>query len=204
MANSEQEIEAKFFIRDLPAVASRLQALGARLSNARVLEINLRFDTPDSRLTGERQVLRLRQDTDAVLTFKGPSEPGESVNVRKEIEFKVSDFEAARHFLEALGYIVAIIYEKYRTTYRLNDLMITLDEMPFGNFVEIEGPDVDSIEKAAADLKLDWNERSSASYVGLFYQFRAARQLPVRNLTFEELQDVTASPQDIGLKYANS
>ncbi len=202
MSKNEQEIEVKFLVRDLSAIASRLGQTGARLTAPRVLETNLRFDTPTGDLTRERRVLRLRQDAAAVLTYKGPAEPGQPVSMRQEIEFTVSDFQSARHFLEALGYQVAITYEKYRTMYALRDLTVTLDEMPFGSFIEIEGPDAESIRAAAADLHLDWNKRSVASYLALFNQLRAARGLNAQNLTFAELQGVQVSPQDLGMDFA--
>ncbi len=202
MSKNEQEIEVKFMVRDLSVVAGRLKMLGARVSSERVHETNLRFDTPDGALTRERQVLRLRQDASAVLTFKGPAAPGQSVSTRQEIEFKVSDFASAQHFLEALGYQVAITYEKFRTMYDLRDLVVTLDEMPFGSFVEIEGPDAEAIRRSAEDLNLDWEARSLASYLGLFNQLRESRGLDARNLTFEELKGVKASPQDLGLRSA--
>ena len=201
MSKSEQEIEAKFLVRDLSAVAQRLDVLGALVTFPRVYEINLRFDTPDGRLTVARQVLRLRQDAATFLTFKGPQQ-GETVSSRQEIEFQVSDFTAARHLLEALGYQVAVIYEKYRTTYQYGDLVVVLDEMPFGSFIEIEGPDADSIQAAASRLSLDWEARSSASYLALFNQLCAARGLSAQNLTFDELSGITAAPEDFGLRYA--
>lgn len=203
MSNSEQEIEAKFFIRSLDGIAARLQAAGAELAHARVFEKNLRFDTADGRLTRDHQVLRLRQDSGSVMTFKGPSAAGASVSVRTEIEFQVSDFQAAQHLLEALGYVISIVYEKYRTTYLWNGLMITLDEMPFGFFVEIEGPDAEHIEQAARALNLNWNERSSASYLALFNRLKMVRKLSANHLTFAELQGVQALPQDLGFGYAD-
>jgi adenylate cyclase, class 2 len=203
MAESEQEIETKFFIRDLASMIIRLHALGAQLTRQRVLETNLRFDTPDNTITRARQVLRLRRDETAVLTFKGPNQATDRVSNRQEIEFMVSDFETARRFLEALGYQVLVVYEKYRTTYNLDNLVIAVDEIPFENFIEIEGPDPDGIENAARLLKLDWHDRSTASYLSLFYQFRAARGLSARNLTFHELAGFTVGPHDIGLSYAD-
>lgn len=203
MAKTEQEIEVKFLVRDLQGVAGRLRAQNAPVTAERVREVNLRFDTPDGALTRDHRVLRLRQDAGSVLTYKGAAAPGASVSVRQEIEFKVSDFEAARHFLEALGYQVSITYEKYRTTYQLGELMITLDEMPFGSFIEIEGPDAESIRKAAGELHLDWEARSVASYLALFNQLRTSRGLAARNLTFDELRGVSASPEDLGLRYAD-
>jgi adenylate cyclase, class 2 len=204
MAKNDQEMEAKFAIRDLAKIGRRLQALGAELAFPRVLETNLRFDTPDFSLSRARQVLRLRQDAGSVMTFKGPAKMGEAVSVRQEIEFQVSDFGAARRLLEALGYQVAVIYEKYRTTYHLDELAITLDEMPFGSFIEIEGPGAEAIQKAAADLDLDWDARSNASYLGLFDLLRTARGLTARHLTFEELRGVQASPEEYGMRFADN
>ena len=202
MPNQDQEIEVKFLVRDLKVIEERLIALGASRSAERVRETNLRFDTPEGELTRRHQVLRLRQDAGAVMTFKGPAQAGESVSVRQEIEFEVSDFGAAQRLLEALGYVVSVIYEKYRTTYSLGALEVVLDEMPFGSFLEIEGPDSASIQRLAEDLRLDWPARSSASYLALFNQLRAARSLSAQNLTFAELAGVNAAPEDLGLRYA--
>ena len=46
----------------------------------------------------------------------------------------MGDFEAARRLLEALGYRLTVMYEKYRTTYHLRHLIVVLDEMPYGEF----------------------------------------------------------------------
>jgi adenylate cyclase, class 2 len=202
MAKNDEEMEVKFLVHDLAEIESSLQALGGSLSAQRVFEINLRFDTADGTLAGAGRVLRLRRDTNAVMTFKGPSQPGAEVATRQEIEFQVSDFEAARRLLEALGYQIAVIYEKFRTTYRLDHLLVTLDEMPFGSFIEIEGPDPASIRVAATALKLDWEARSTASYLGIFKHLLEARSLNLQNLTFAELKGIQAAPEDLGLRFA--
>jgi len=203
MSRPEQEIEVKFILNDLPGLAARVQALGGRVIAPRVHELNLRFDTPDLALTREHRVLRLRQDASAVMTYKGPADLGQGVSARQEIEFQVGDFQAARHLLEALGYRVSIWYEKYRTTYELGEVHVTLDEMPFGSFAEIEGPDAPAIRTAAAALKLDWEARCTTSYLALFDQLRAARGLEAHNLSFEELQGASTAPEDFGLRYAD-
>lgn len=203
MSKTEQEIEVKFPLRDLPSLAGRLEALGARLIAPRVHEMNLRFDTPDRVLTAARRVLRLRQDNHAYITYKGPAAPGGEVSDRQEIEVQVSDFTAAQHLLEALGYEVSVMYEKYRTTYALSDLIVTLDEMPFGSFAEIEGPDAASIRAAASALRLDWEARSTASYLGLFNTLCAERGLSARHLTFAEFEGIQVKPEDMGLRCAD-
>ncbi|WP_298006046.1 class IV adenylate cyclase [Anaerolinea sp.] len=199
----EQEVEAKFPIRSLETVRKRLEQAGAVLEAPRVHEVNLRFDTPEGTLTRERRVLRLRRDSRAILTYKGAAQPGQEVSVRQEIEVEVSDFEAARRLLEALGYRVSTMYEKYRTTYRLNDAHVVLDEMPFGNFVEIEGENAEKIHAIASVLGLRWEARVAESYLGLFERVRQAYGLPPTCLTFEALRDVSVRFSIIGLEEAD-
>lgn len=201
---NDQEIEVKFLLRDLAALAKRLDQLGARVTAPRVLETNLRFDTADVALTRTARVLRLRQDAGAVMTYKGPSERNSEVSAREEIEFSVSDFGAARRLLEALGYRVTIMYEKYRTTYALQNVLVVLDEMPIGNFAEIEGPDAAAIRGAANLLGLRWEARSTDSYLALFNTLRAKKQTRAKNLAFAELEDIEVAPQDLNLSYADA
>ncbi len=112
MRNSEVEIEVKFYVGQLDRLVERLKALGAKEVQPRIHELNLRFDTPEGELTAQRQVLRLRKDHKAWLTYKGPAQPGQTVGVRPEIEFEVSSFDEAKNFLKDLGYQIYMLYEK--------------------------------------------------------------------------------------------
>jgi len=199
----EQELEVKFYLRDLSALERKLKDIGANLVQPRVFEINLRYDTQDGELTRWGRVLRLRQDAQAVLTYKGPSQPGQDVNIRQEIEFNVSDFTAARHLLEALGYVIVVTYEKYRTTYTLDNLEIVLDEMPFGYFAEIEGPDAASIQEMAGKLDLDWGARCTDSYLAIFRTMKENRGITFRDLTFANFSQIQAKPEELGVKMAD-
>jgi len=127
---------------DLNKIHTQLQALKAHLIQPRILEKNIRFDLPDASLRAKGYVLRLRYDTEARLTCKSASENERGVLSRREIEFVVEDFEKAKQFLEALGYQKLVYYEKYRTTYKLNETLVMLDELPYGYFVEVEGETV--------------------------------------------------------------
>ncbi len=203
MTAGDQEIEVKFHVKDLAGVEQRLRSVGAELIQSRTYELNLRFDTPDGDLSAAHRVLRLRRDTAGRLTYKGPARRDEAVSIRQEIEFEVSDFDAARRFLEALGYQVNITYEKYRAIYAIDEVRVALDEMPYGPFVEIEGPDADSIEIMAAVLKLNWAARSTASYLALFQRLCQRRGLEARNLSFEELHGYLIEAADFGLELAD-
>ncbi len=200
---NEQELEVKFYLKDSTALEKKLKHEGANLVQSRILETNLRFDTPDGELTNGGRVLRLRQDVKAVVTYKGPNQPDQGVSIRQEIEFSVSDFTAARHLIEALGYQIAVIYEKYRTTYMLGRVEIVLDELPYGDFAEIEGPDATSIQEIANLLGLTWEARSSDSYVGLFKQLQLKKNLTFRDLTFANFEQVLVKPEELGLQQAD-
>jgi len=203
MNTEHQEAEVKFYLTNPQGLEDRLVKLGASLAHARVHEINLRFDTPTGDLTREHRVLRLRRDEGARLTFKGPARPGEAVSVRTEIEVSVSNFDDARAILEALGYRVSILYEKYRTTYLWKDVEVTLDETPYGFFAEIEGRDATAIRKAAGELGLDWEARCLESYLFLFNRLRENLNLPASNLSFADLNGRIFWPGDLGVRPAD-
>lgn len=200
---SDTETEVKFLLANPPQLISRLQNLGATLIQPRVLEINLRFDDNLMSLSHAAKVLRLRKDSTSHLTFKGAGIIDGEVLSRQEIEFEVSDLEAARHLLESLGYHVFTSYEKYRQTYKLDQLNITVDEMPFGNFSEIEGPDASSIKEGAKKLHLEWGKRINVSYLNFFLQLKQKFLLPFNELTFANFQNSSLSVLSLDLEYAD-
>ncbi|MBN2501987.1 MAG: class IV adenylate cyclase [Anaerolineales bacterium] len=198
-ANRNKEIEVKFYIEDLGALEARLIALKAECVQARTHEYNLRFDTPDEVLKQKLHLLRLRQDNHTTLTFKGRSDAAQGVLDRVEIEVEISDFETTRQLLEALGYGVTFIYEKYRAMYALDQYLVTLDETPLGNFAEIEGPDAKTLQDAARLLELNWDVRALQNYSDLFKRAKAALDIDYRDLTFENLAGITIAPGDLGV-----
>lgn len=190
MAASGKELEVKFALENHTRLKQNLEALGAKVVQPRVYEINLRFDTQENDMLRSGQVLRLRKDSEARLTYKGPGQVSEGVQSRVELEFTVGDFDMAQRFLEALGYKLVVIYEKYRATYAFESVLVTLDEMPYGSFAEIEGPDGESIRIAAERLGLDWEKRIFESYLAMFAKLREELGFSFRDLTFENFKRV--------------
>ena len=198
-----QEIEAKFLVLDLPKIRRRLEELEARQIQERVLETNLRFDLPDGSLRSEGRVLRLRQDSTAHLTFKGASDSSQGVLSRTEIECTVDDFESAKSLLEALGYQTVFTYEKFRTTFELDEVYVMLDELPYGNFVEIEGDGIKAIDTIANKLNLELNASIMASYSALFERVRRALSLHFTELTFANFAGSPVTPEHLQVKPAD-
>lgn len=202
--NSDVEIEVKFYVISLKNIENKIKELGGTLVQERCFESNLRFDTGDQRLRNLRHVLRLRKDTQNILTFKGAAESGKLVSIRQEIEVVVDDFATTRALLEGLGYEVIMEYEKFRTTYSLLDTLVVLDELPYGDFIEIEGPDGKSIQKVARNLNLNWKERVMTSYTYLFEALRKMRvELEGKQLTFSDLKGLRFTPDEFDVSPAD-
>jgi len=198
-----QETEVKFYVNDLKRIEGRIRGLGAQLIQPRVFESNLRFDLPDGSFLREGKALRLRQDEVARITFKGAALYTEGVRSRPEFETTLGDFETGRKILEALGYILIATYEKYRSTYELGNLHIMLDELPYGDFVEIEGPDIETLQGAASQLGLDFSAAVPSSYLVLFTELCRGRELAPTRLTFSALRETDISADDLNVRAAD-
>jgi adenylate cyclase class 2 len=111
----------------------------------------------------------------------------------------VGDFEKAKRFLEALGYQKLVYYEKYRSTYELNETLIMLDELPYGNFVEIEGETVESIHALANQLTLNWDAAIATSYHALFERARKTRNLSFQDLSFANFANINIDAVHLGV-----
>ena len=186
------EREVKFLLSSADAMRSRLVSVGAVVRVPRSLEINWRYDQPGGVLQSQLQVLRLRKTvTDGVahnrLTFKDRGVLEDGVRARLEHEVSVSDFNTTNSILQALGYELVFIYEKYRTTYDFEAVEVVLDETPLGTFLEIEGADPAAIASAADGLRLDWSRRSQSSYANLFVQVHERLGFTFRDMTFANL-----------------
>lgn len=202
MSKNNQEIEAKFAVRDLAPIQARLLEMGAVCIATRQMEFNLRYDAPDGHLSATGQVLRLRRYDDIRLTYKGPGLRSEGVLERTEIETTLGDFDSARQILESLGYTPIFLYEKYRAIWQLGENHVMLDEMPFGKFVEIESPDSEGVRALARRLGLDPHTSIPASYQALFERARVTRRLTFSDITFANFMGITITPEDFQAEFA--
>jgi adenylate cyclase, class 2 len=197
-AEKQLEVEVKFLVADLPAFRKRLLAAGGTLQKERVFERNVRFDTPDNDLLKKGELLRLRQDTAVRITFKG--EVAEALTseakVREELEVSVTDFDTTAQIFGRLGFDPVQVYEKYRETFVLGEIEIVLDEMPYGDFVELEGEEV-AIKMAATDLGLTWSKRVNNNYLGLMADLKRFHQLDFDDLTFANFEGRGVSVGDM-------
>lgn len=187
MASAQNiEIEVKFFVADFAPFRDKLLAQGAALIKPRIYERNVTFDTAEESLFQNMQLLRLRRDNIDTLTFKGPAKIDRmsEAKVREELEVQVNDLDIMAAIFQKLGFQPQKIYEKYRETFQMEDIEIVFDELPFGDFIELEG-DETKIKPLASSLGLNWEERILHNYLSLMELLKTLYKLPFSDLTFE-------------------
>jgi adenylate cyclase class 2 len=105
----------------------------------------------------------------AVLTYKERLPGVSSIKQQLEDETEVSDAEAMAAILDSLGFVPALIYEKRRATWRLGEAEIVIDELSFGLFMEIEGPEP-AIKEIERQLAIKGLKAEHATYPQLTQQ----------------------------------
>jgi adenylate cyclase class 2 len=176
------EIELKVLDVDLDAVRESLHQAGGDCQG-RVFEANEVFDDAAGALRASGILLRLRAESGVpggLLTLKLPAAGPAGLKTREERETRVDDPDAARAVLEGLGYRVLLRYEKVRETWLLAGCHVCLDHLPFGDFVELEGPPA-AIAEAQARLGLAGRPTSDRNYHALYRDHLARRGLPARD-----------------------
>ena len=181
------EIEVKFYILDTSALHHRLVDMGATVG-PEVFESNIRFEDAGENLKKTGCLLRLRRDGSCRMTYKCPPlKDDPEYKVYQELEVEVSDCDAMTGILQSLGFHPAQVYEKRRRVFHWSDVALCLDRMPFGDFLEIEGPK-ESIRDAADRLELAWRDRILTNYLSIFEMVRTAYGLPFNDVTFANFE----------------
>lgn len=183
------EIEVKFHIPEISMLKDKIVRTGAT-SCGKTFETNFRFEDRRGSLKKTNCLLRLRQDQKSRLTFKSPPLQNDSqFKIRREIEVVVNDFDGMKNILIALGFQVQQVYEKWRETFQLDDTILCIDTMPFGNFLEIEGSK-NGIMEAAAMLNLDWENRILMNYLHMFSIIKRNLGFSFDDLTFDNFSEI--------------
>jgi adenylate cyclase class 2 len=180
------ECEMKYLNPDLDAVREALRRLGGE-PRGMVFEENLVLDDAVRTLKKRGMLLRLRRTgTETLLTVKLPAARDAACKVCSEHETRLSDLNETLAAMEALGYVPVFIYEKLRETWRFMDCTVCLDQLPFGECVEIEGEEK-ALRACATALGLDGVVSSKETYHALNQAWRRARNLPEdENFVFVE------------------
>jgi adenylate cyclase class 2 len=135
------EIEKKYRLtkKQRDAMLRRLLKLG---SPAGEVEFEENTIYRGGRLDVGGCALRLRRvNGRALLTFKERLPGKSSIKHQREEETEVMDADALDRILRSLELRPGLVYEKRRTSWQIGKAEVALDELPFGLFMEIEGPE---------------------------------------------------------------
>lgn len=184
------ETEVKLACDDLDRL--RNAGFDLRPIKARHFEDNVLLDSDDYRLLIQGAALRIRTvEGQGLVTYKGVvrANGGSPVKIREELESETNDPERVREIFDRLGYRKSFRYQKYRTVYALaidgSELEVTFDELPIGNFIEIEGEE-EKIKRVLEAAGFFDGDVIRESYPELQASLCKARGVPLEDLIFQE------------------
>jgi len=154
---TNREIEVKFLEIDKPKLMDNLTRLGALdLGEEKITEQI--FHDPEGRWYEERKFGRIRT-TSKGITFTYKHVEQRTATGTVEIEFKITEADKMKAFLEALGLIMDREQEKIRHKFKLGEVVVDIDTWPrIPTYVEFEGPSEDAIQTTSAKLGFDWSK----------------------------------------------
>ncbi len=179
-----REVEIKFQVEDMKALARKLHQAGFHIETRRTHEMNTLYDLPGQVLRKRKQLLRLRQyGTKWTLTHKSGKKTSRHSS-RDEIETVVEDGEHMELILRALRYAPSFRYEKFRAEWTDGKGQVVLDETPIGNFCEIEGTPR-WIDATAKKLGVSQSEYIMKNYATLFADWKRETGKGAEEMTFK-------------------
>ena len=185
MTRSRREIEVKLAFESPQRARAAIETLGATLVRERHFEDNVVFDAEGEPLKSSGRLLRLRRaGSRALLTYKAPVGGTHRHKVRAEEELTVGDPEVLERILVGLGFHPCYRYQKYRTLFAVDELLVCLDETPIGCFVELEGSP-EGIDRAAQRMGVDPADCIVETYRGLQERYARERAIEAGDMVFE-------------------
>ena len=188
-----KEVEIKFRVESLRALAGRLRRGEFSMITPRTHEMNTLYDLPGLPLRKRGDLLRLRKyGKDWVLTHKAKGTVGRH-KTRVETETRIADGKKMDAILHALKFSATFRYEKFRSEWSDGQGHVVLDETPIGNFGEIEGPPR-WIDRTARKLNISADDYITDTYSGLFFHWKKMARSRANEMTFAAIRTKRARP----------
>lgn len=184
------EYEATFPNVDKDGIRGRLKAAGAELIKPEFMQRRHVFRFPKGHeIPGGW--LRVRDESDKI-TLSLKIVNGDKIEDQKEICLKVDNYQNAVKLLKTMGCEVKAFQESKRELWKLDGCDVTIDEWPFLEpYVEVEGPDEESVKAASERLGFDYSTAIFGS-VDILYNKKYGWPIDLINnwlpsITFDEV-----------------
>lgn len=133
----QTEYEISFLDTSHDVMRERIQSLGGVCTQSRTLMRRVAFRNP---VDPVESFVRVRDEGGKITcTYKKIPNGNISIDSVRELECEVSDFEAMKGILLAVGVPLKAYQETYRETWKIGDVECMLDEWPgLKPFIEVE------------------------------------------------------------------
>lgn len=160
------EFEVKILDIDKEKIIEKLNSIGA----VKVGEKNFRrnvYDVNDDK----HNWVRLREDgKNITLTYKEVK--SFDIDGTKEVEVEVSDFENTALFLEKSGLVHRAYQENKRTSFKLGNIKIDIDEWPLiPAYLEIEGESAEEVDNVVVLLGFTKEDVTSIDSLSVYKRY---------------------------------
>lgn len=154
----ETELEIKFLNINVKKFRAKLEKIGARCITAnRLMKRYLFSDLNSNNFQINTKWLRLRHEGNVTKLCLKQSK-GVGIEMVKEIEIEVSDFDKTKELLLEAGFSVNSYQETKRESWEFEGTKIDIDTWPWiPTFVEMEGMSEVQMRSLATDLDLNWD-----------------------------------------------
>ncbi|MFH1643746.1 MAG: class IV adenylate cyclase [bacterium] len=185
------EKELKFKIQDINKLLDKLDNLGAK-KEKRVFERTVMFDNSSGIMKVTDGRLRLRTKIEengtkgAQLSYKKPL-TRKGIKQEIDIVVDIGDPQKIEKILYYADYKPVSSYERFRTIYYLYDAEISIDEFPFGNYIEVEADNLEKLRELATKLDFSMEKNITLSYDTLYYNQRISEgKEPIMHIVFTD------------------
>ncbi len=180
------EFEATFTDISKDEAREKLKKAGAKLVREEYLQKRCVFNLPKSHEI-KGGWLRVRDEGDKI-TMSLKIVDGDKIENQKETQLVIDNFENAVNLFESIGCIKKAYQESKRELWKLKDVEITIDELPFLEpFVEIEGKSEEEVKEVAQKLGLDYSKAKFCAVDTLYSEKYGISEDRINNHTPEIL-----------------
>lgn len=152
------EYEATFLNVDKGLIREKLGSVGAKLVRAEYKQRRVNFDLQNLG-RGFWEWVRVRDEGDKITMAYKSIPPDAAIDEQKEVEFEISNMDAATEFMNVLGARMTNYSETLRERWELDGAEIDIDTWPhLEPYIEIESESEEKVQEVANKLGYQWSD----------------------------------------------
>lgn len=166
------DTQIKIFVEDFDQLMKKMHNLEGIFIGG-TFEKTIRYDNENSTYENKGIFIRTKSGFNNVVTIKEKEESDIEVDYfhRLKTEFEIEDIESMEYIFSKIGLNKQLILEKYRLLWQIKNTTISIDELPFGIYLEIKGSN-EQIEEIIKLLEYEDKPIINQTYWDIFYELK--------------------------------